>query len=103
MSSSKSNEKYYVSVKPQTDGIHSIHREGCPFMPDDTKRIYIGSFDSSGDAVKEGKYHFPGSACCRFCMKSESDDRFRRIADKIMPSLEQLNDFTTGKVLYILN
>ena len=37
-------EKYYVAVRPQTNEIHSVHREGCPFMPDDGKRIYLGFF-----------------------------------------------------------
>lgn len=103
MNPAKTKEKYFVSIRPQTDGIHSIHREGCPFMPDDAKRIYVGDFDNGDDAHRESKQHFPGSACCRFCIKSEKDERIQRKAERFMPSVEQLAGFSLGKTMYIFN
>lgn len=64
--------KFYVSIKPQTNEIHSIHREGCPFMPEESKRIYVGAFSSVSDAAKEGMKYFSNSCTCRFCNKESS-------------------------------
>lgn len=60
-------ENYYVAIKPQTNAVHSVHREGCPFMPADNKRIYLGAFQSGKEAGEEGKKLFCNSNCCRFC------------------------------------
>lgn len=65
-------EKYYVSVRPQTNEIHSVHREGCPFMPDDNKRIYLGLFRSGTEAGQAGKKYFGNSHGCRFCSLESS-------------------------------
>ncbi len=61
--------KYFVAVKPRTNEIHSIHKEGCPFLYDDEKRIYLGMFRSGNDALKEGRHHFLNSGKCLFCSK----------------------------------
>jgi hypothetical protein len=61
--------KYYVAIRPQTNDYHSVHKENCPFLPDDKKRIYLGQFDSGHDAIKEGKRHFDKTKCCLFCLK----------------------------------
>jgi hypothetical protein len=61
--------KYYVAVRPCTNETHSIHKEGCPFLSDDDKRIYLGMFRSGNDALKESRYHFINSSRCPFCSK----------------------------------
>lgn len=65
-------ERYYVALRPQTNETHSVHREGCPFMPEDNKRIYLGVFHSGIEAGMEGIKFFPDCNCCRFCSKESS-------------------------------
>jgi hypothetical protein len=61
--------KYYVALRPQTNEDHAVHQEGCPFMPDDAKRIYLGEFSSGGEAVSESHHHFSKTRGCLFCAK----------------------------------
>ena len=61
--------KYYVAVRPQINENHAVHKEGCPFLPDDNKRIYLGEFSSGKDAVREGQRHFIRTKGCVFCSK----------------------------------
>ncbi len=61
--------KYYLALRPQTDEHHAVHRDGCPFLPDYKKRIYLGTFNSGQDAVREGKRHFIKTNSCQFCSR----------------------------------
>lgn len=61
------SEKYFVAIRPRTNDFHSVHKEGCPFMPDLKKGIYLGLFDSETDAENEGKRHFDKSMSCPYC------------------------------------
>jgi hypothetical protein len=63
------NSKYYVAVRPQTNDHHAVHKEGCPFLPDDEKRIYLGTFNSGKDAMRESQRHFVKTKGCLFCSK----------------------------------
>lgn len=75
-------EKYFIGIRPQTNESHSIHKEGCPFMPVDEKRIFLGTFRTAHDAASEGKKHFNKSDSCLFCSKehhpSESEPAFSK-------------------------
>ena len=61
--------KYYVAVRPQTNDHHSVHKEGCPFLSETEKRIYLGRFGSGNDALEESRSHFKKTECCLFCSK----------------------------------
>lgn len=63
--------KYFVTVRPRINEFHSVHKEGCPFLPDGDEKIYLGSFDSDHDAEEEGKRHFIKSKNCPFCSKEK--------------------------------
>jgi hypothetical protein len=63
--------KYFVAIRPRTNDFHSVHKEGCPFMPDVNKGIYLGSFKSDSDAESEGRRHFSKSMSCPFCSKEK--------------------------------
>ena|SRR5450759_1607242 len=67
-------EKYYVAIRPQTNEQHAVHKEGCPFLPDDEKRIYLGVFNSGKDAVREGQRHFDRTNSCLFCSKEHQPE-----------------------------
>ena len=61
--------KYYVAVRPQTNENHAVHKDGCPFLPDDEKRIYLGKFSSGEEAVRESHHHIKNTKGCLFCSK----------------------------------
>lgn len=61
--------KYFVAIRSQVNDNHAVHKEGCPFLPDDKKRIYLGVFASGKDAVKESHRHFNRTNGCIFCLK----------------------------------
>ncbi len=61
--------KYYVAIRPQTNDQHNVHKEGCPFLPEAARRIFLGIFQSPKDAVEEGSKYFSRSNKCLFCSK----------------------------------
>jgi hypothetical protein len=67
--------KYYVAVRPRTNENHTVHKDGCPFLPDDDKRIYLGDFNSGRDAVRVAKNYFIRTDSCRFCSKEHSEHK----------------------------
>jgi hypothetical protein len=67
------NAKYYVVVRPQTNEFHSVHKEGCPFLNDDEKRIDLGVSNSDRDALNKGLKYFAKACSCLFCSKGERE------------------------------
>jgi len=63
--------RYYVDVKSRSNNYHLVHKEGCPFLPEKEKRIYLGVNTSAGNALDEARSYFTKSECCRFCLKEE--------------------------------
>jgi len=72
--------KYYVSVRPQTNALHAVHKEGCPFLPDDGKRILLGEFNSGGDALRVSTRHFTNTGDCLFCCREKHDENITAMA-----------------------
>jgi len=85
-------KKYYVAVKPRTNDLHAVHKEGCPFLPDDSKRIFLGYFKSGHDAVRKSEMHFPGTCSCRFCCKEslsvKENSAAPKWSEKVMVSVK---------------
>jgi len=77
--------KYYISVRPQTNDLHAVHKEGCPFLPDDSKRIFLGEFKTSRDAVRKGSMHFSGVKQCLYCCK-EKQGSVKKITEPVIAS-----------------
>jgi hypothetical protein len=100
--------KYFVGIKPQTNEFHIIHKEGCPFLPEDSKRIYLGNFQMPKDAKWEGKKYFKRSSNCRFCSKenhsheSENIHCVQTIAE-ILLSIENLKPNLASGFQYCIN
>jgi hypothetical protein len=65
-------EKYFISISPSISGNHTIHKQACPFLPDPGKRIPLGVFRSSPEAVKEGREYFERAESCPFCSKENA-------------------------------
>jgi len=81
-------EKYFISTRPRISGSHIVHRHGCPFLPDTGKRIPLGVFQSSQEAVMEGREFFGRAERCPFCSKEHNETERRTIAVKrIIPAL----------------
>jgi hypothetical protein len=71
-------EKYFISISPRISGSHTIHKQACPFLPDPGKKIPLGVFRSSPEAVNEGRKYFERAESCPFCSK-EHDVKERRV------------------------
>lgn len=100
--------RYYVAVRPQTNKAHTVHKEGCPFMPDDEKRIFLGSFVSGEDAVQESQKYFFGSNKCQFCSKDHSHDKRETVFSDVdnssyIPTENQISLSQSGSLYYFLN
>jgi len=100
--------KYYLAIRPQTNGHNAIHSEHCPFLPEDEKRIYLGIFASSQDAIMEGRRHSSGANVCRFCLKEHQPERRETVFSDtantgFLPTLSQIFQFQKGAALYYLN
>jgi hypothetical protein len=60
-----------------------VHKEGCPFLPEKEKRIYLGVYMKGGDALGEARSFINNSESCRFCMKEELPVKKEMIFDEI--------------------
>jgi len=62
--------KYFICTRAGKDGIHIVHREGCPFLPEPAKRLYLGIFHSPATQWrKEGNIVLLRAVAC-FVRKS---------------------------------
>ena len=60
---------YYVNKNAQDNGDHEVHKIGCSWLPDRGNRIYLGNFDSCGDAVREARRHYSQVNGCYYCSR----------------------------------
>lgn len=75
--------RYYLGIKPRTNSFHQVHKEGCPFLPEKEKRIYLGVYAKGQDALGEARSYLNKSEGCRFCMREEQRDKKELIFDEI--------------------
>jgi len=66
-------KEFFISIRPCSNGNHVVHKHDCPLLPEPGKRILLGAFQSSGEALREGIKQFRNPVCCRFC--SNEDNR----------------------------
>ncbi|MCJ7447183.1 MAG: hypothetical protein MUO72_05805 [Bacteroidales bacterium] len=71
--------KYFICTRSQTDGSHTVHKEGCPFLPEPGKRISMGIFKSPHNALDEGNRYFSKPASCLFCEKEHHTESKRPV------------------------
>jgi hypothetical protein len=100
--------KYYVAIRPQTNEHHVVHKEDCPFLPDNEKRIYLGMFNSGQDAVRVGQRHFIRTKSCPFCLKEYQQYRRQPVFSEIditgdTPTDSQISLSLEGNLFYFLN
>jgi hypothetical protein len=71
-------EKYFIGTTPRISGSHTVHKHGCPFLPESGRRIDLGVFQSSKEAIKEGRGFFKSADSCPFCLK-DHDERKKTV------------------------
>jgi hypothetical protein len=69
--------KYFIGISPGISGSHRVHKEDCPFLPESGKRIYLGVFQSPGNAVSESRRFFKRSVKCPFCCKDHRTQAYK--------------------------
>jgi hypothetical protein len=62
-------DKYFVRISPGLSGMHSVHKESCPFVPDNGNRIPLGRFRDCKEALREAREYFQRVDGCYFCNK----------------------------------
>jgi hypothetical protein len=82
--------KYYVALRPRTNENHAIHKEGCPFLPDDEQKIYLGKFSSGHDAVRESQQHFIKTKSCLFCSRELNENNEKPSKYKLVKNTAEL-------------
>jgi hypothetical protein len=100
--------KYYVAIRPQTNDRHIVHKEGCPFLPEAEKRIYLGLFCSCHQAENEGQKHFASTGSCPFCLKEYHYEMNKTVTAPTdfredFPASIHISLFQIGSALYFLN
>jgi hypothetical protein len=91
--------KYYVAIRPQTNKHHAVHKEDCPFLPDDGKRIYLGVFNSDQDALGEGKRYFSRTKCCLFCSPDNQHDlKKKKFARTLETGCTEMKKLRSAKI-----
>lgn len=105
MKYNKSEKSYFLAVRPQLNEFHAVHKDGCPFMPEDNKRIYLGTFGSEREAGIAAKQYFSRSSECRFCSKVQEKESAPEGFDKneFTPSMEQLSFQGKQALYYLMN
>ena len=58
---------YYVNDKPQSNGDHEVHKEGCYWLSLVSSRTYLGVFSSCHGAVREAKKIYSTANGCIHC------------------------------------
>jgi hypothetical protein len=65
--------RFFVCTRPQINGSYTVHREDCPFLPEQGRRILLGVFKFSLDAVKKGRRYCSRPESCLFCSKEQNE------------------------------
>ena len=52
-------KNYFLNKNAQSNGDHEVHTEDCSYIPDPGNRIFLGTFESCHEAVKEAMRKYP--------------------------------------------
>lgn len=62
-------DHYFVSTKVTIKGVHTVHKDGCMYMPNVTQRNYLGLFLTAKEAVKVACHNFQNAKACNHCLE----------------------------------
>ncbi len=60
-------QHYYVEKRETANGEHEIHVPRCAYLPEANDRVYLGTFSSCADALRQAKTHYDKATGCRWC------------------------------------
>lgn len=81
-----------------------MHKEGCPFLPDKNKRIYLGKFISVWDADMAGKRYSSNICRCPFCSKESDSAEMKYVSiESNKLNKETISDSLINPMLKFLN
>jgi hypothetical protein len=77
--------KYYVDNLTQSPSskVHLLHRVGCPNMPGDNRRLYVGHFTTHDEAANVAKHIYSQIGVCPMCSGADSSLRITPDVDLI--------------------
>ena len=58
---------YYVDKHAGYNNNHVVHAKGCPFLPADPARRFLGTFYASNAAIQQARKFYPGAMGCEHC------------------------------------
>lgn len=58
---------YYVDKQTGFNGNHVVHATGCPFLPSDNARLFLGTFYTPNAAIQQARKFYPGALGCEHC------------------------------------
>ncbi len=58
---------FYLSSKPNNDGLFEIHDRECEMIPDALNRDYLGPFNNGKEAMRKAKGMNDSACLCRSC------------------------------------
>lgn len=67
---------FYLSSKPNGNGIFEIHERECPHIPDAIDRDYLGPFNNGHEALNRVKPTNPAASVCKHCCDAPSQPIF---------------------------
>ncbi len=89
---------FYMVKRPGLNDLHSVHMDGCPFLPAESKRIFLGRFMSLSDARNEGNKYHSNNCGCRFCNPGMQSNNKKTATDF---NLSIMNFQTSGFMKYL--
>lgn len=60
-------EHYFVTMNQHAGDEHEVHKDGCPYMPANEQRLYLGEFVDGLAALEEARKYYPKAIACRWC------------------------------------
>lgn len=100
--------KYYLAKRPQINDRHPVHHESCPFLTEKEDNIYLGSFNSGEQALRESEKYYPMTTCCRFCLKEHIKNKEvslieESVAMAIASAVDLVSQEHVADIYYLLN
>ena len=100
--------RFYIGLRSQTTGYHSVHKDDCPFLPEEGRRIYLGRYCHGDDPASEAKKYFEKVNKCSFCMKDHCEDEFEPVSaecdsQRFLPTKSQITNVVNGAIFYFIN
>ena len=58
---------YYVDTQRRYHDSHIVHISGCKYLPRHDNRLFLGSFYTASDAIKQARKYYPAAFGCSDC------------------------------------